>query len=856
MYHHTAAHLLALAAMTLTGTAVADVSQTPGQGGGAYHYTYHKQIQPLALDGSRIAIRAASADVVATAVIEAKVPATKIEAHGISGWWLISGFAGGAMDPGAAEEAVGALAGAAGVDFAAPVFVDEYGGPMFPTQSLLVGFIPDLAEHQRDGLVSDAAPSKLEIRDWMPDVDVYTPATRNGFEVLAASNALAASDKTLFAEPDMIFSGRHGAIPNDPMFNQLWGLHNTGQSGGLSGFDMNIPEAWDVHAGSSAIINVVIDSGVDLTHPDLNLAAGADFTGAGGNGAPMNACDNHGTWVAGCIAGRRNNSAGIVGAAPGCRVAPARTFVSSLACDGSWNSQASWTVNTLNWAQSIGARVTNNSNGYGFTSASIDTAYSSTRSAGIVHFASAGNDGSSTLAYPARYAPVMAVGAADRFGNRASFSQTGQNLDVMGPGVSITTTDRQGAAGVAGDFAIVDGTSFASPYASSVACLLLSRDPAMSAQTAEAFVIGFCRDMGAAGYDQQTGHGLVNAQASLNFIVPPGDGCSSAVEVPFGTYNKTLVGAGNPTSVGGVCGSAGGNPDVWYRYVAPLAGTIIVHTCGTHDAQGTDTVLSLHSSCTASAVACSDDAIGPCGSLDTGTQRDSYLERSMAAGEAILVRVSKFGASAVGPFRLTIGFVAANDSCSNATNVSAGGTYFGHLRYTSNDQALTAACGASGSNPDAWYAFTAPATCPGQLTVSTCGTHDASGRDTGMDTVLSLHTACGTEPIACNDDTTACGPIDAGAFRDSMLTRSVGAGQTILIRVSKFSTATPGAFQLNVSWSGAADFNRSGTVTVQDIFDFLAAYFNNSASADINASGTVTVQDIFDFLGAYFSNCA
>jgi len=53
-----------------------------------------------------------------------------------------------------------------------------------------------------------------------------------------------------------------------------------------------------------------------------------------------------------------------------------------------------------------------------------------------------------------------------------------------------------------------------------------------------------------------------------------------------------------------------------------------------------------------------------------------------------------------------------------------------------------------------------------------------------------------------------------------------------------------------------ADFNGAGGVTVQDIFDFLAAYFSGNLSADFNASGTVTVQDIFDFLGAYFAGCA
>ena len=65
-----------------------------------------------------------------------------------------------------------------------------------------------------------------------------------------------------------------------------------------------------------------------------------------------------------------------------------------------------------------------------------------------------------------------------------------------------------------------------------------------------------------------------------------------------------------------------------------------------------------------------------------------------------------------------------------------------------------------------------------------------------------------------------------------------------------------GAFEHGSAAACAADFNQSGTVSVQDIFDFLAAYFSNSPAADVNASGTVSVQDIFDFLAAYFVGCA
>ena len=88
----------------------------------------------------------------------------------------------------------------------------------------------------------------------------------------------------------------------------------------------------------------------------------------------------------------------------------------SINSSGNWNSQASWTVDALTWAASIGARVTNNSNGYGFTSSAIEAAYATTRNSGMVHFASAMNNASPTLGYPSSLPTVNAVAARLRAG--------------------------------------------------------------------------------------------------------------------------------------------------------------------------------------------------------------------------------------------------------------------------------------------------------------------------------------------------------------------------------------------------------------------------------------------------------
>ena len=111
--------------------------------------------------------------------------------------------------------------------------------------------------------------------------------------MLADANALVALPEVRFAEPDMIFTGRGEILPNDPGFSNCWGLHNTGQSGGTPDMDLDGPEAWEVTTGDASTIVLVIDTGVQQNHPDLNQIPGTDTTSDGpGNGGPISACES------------------------------------------------------------------------------------------------------------------------------------------------------------------------------------------------------------------------------------------------------------------------------------------------------------------------------------------------------------------------------------------------------------------------------------------------------------------------------------------------------------------------------------------------------------------------------------
>jgi subtilisin family serine protease len=431
-----------------------------------------------------------------------------------------------------APDALAALVRAAGLAmgddaFVSPVFVGEGGGPVIPTRDVLVRFAPGVAPAaQRDAL--EASGMELLNETWagMPGAYRLRSDARDGIEVVEQTMALAERAPMEFAEPDMLFTGSSGLVPSDFYFEDQWGMRNTGAFGGTPGVDINATLAWDITLGSPSVRVLVIDTGVDFEHQDLNVAGGQDFTndpGANG-GRPVNSFDDHGTPVAGCVAALLNDS-GVVGVAPNVSIYSARPFISTNA-NGSWTAQSSWTVDALAWAESLGVRVTNNSNRYAsVASGAITSMYQHTRDNGMVHFASGGNEFATQLTYPARLESVNGVAAVQNDGTRAGFSNQSNAIAFSGPGVEIITTDGSGNSGyIPGDWVVIDGTSFASPHAAGVAALMLSTRPNLTPDEVTWIMQSTALDLEAPGFDSETGWGMVRAYPAVIADVPsPGD---------------------------------------------------------------------------------------------------------------------------------------------------------------------------------------------------------------------------------------------------------------------------------------------------------------------------------------------
>ncbi len=518
MRQNTTSHLVALAAVITTALTVRTAQ--------AADYVIHdfKTPRKLTLDPSRVAVRGATPQLgeVAAAVAALGLDPASLAPSEFPGWSYVGLPAGASR--GMLEEVVDRLAGESAVSFVSPVFVGLDGGPVIVTPEILVQF--DRTTPRVDALAKVSGLGRVLDEDWAGMQGAYRVASplRDGPGVLEAANALAVSGGTIFAEPDMMFTGHGTLIPNDPGWGNLWGLHNTAQFGGIADMDMDAPEAWDTTLGSASIRVLIIDTGVDQAHADIRQIPGGDMSGETTDGAPFNSCDNHGTPVAGCVSAIANNALGTCGSAPGVTSVSARTFRSVVGspCSGNWTTNSSWTVNALALGESLGVRVTNNSNFYGFTSSAIATKYATTRAAGMVHFACTGNDNASAVAYPSSLPDVLAIGSVSPSGTRSSFSNYGTGIFGSAAGQSVYTTDRTGAAGyVASDYGFFQGTSFATPYAAGIGALVLSKNPGLSAADVESALSSGAVNLGPAGYDTEFGHGFLNARNALDLVPAP-----------------------------------------------------------------------------------------------------------------------------------------------------------------------------------------------------------------------------------------------------------------------------------------------------------------------------------------------
>lgn len=270
---------------------------------------------------------------------------------------------------------------------------------------------------------------------------------------------------------------------------------------------LGIKEAWKQNQGEGVKV-LVADTGVDMDHPDLEIADAVDFTGS--SIGPRDRLD-HGTWCCGFIAAKAN-AFGVRGIAPHCKLYSAKV----LGDDGSGTERS--IASGIQYAMRIGADFVSMSlGGYSMSNWMRGVIREYVSGKGRFIFAAAGNDGHpNTVNYPAKWPETIAVAAVDKNGRRARFSSMGEEVDIASPGVNMISTV------TGGRYAKMSGTSMATPCACGVG--ILSRSEHLKQQKgAELETYGQMRqllkdtalDVGPDGYDSQYGFGLIQPGAML-----------------------------------------------------------------------------------------------------------------------------------------------------------------------------------------------------------------------------------------------------------------------------------------------------------------------------------------------------
>jgi len=376
---------------------------------------------------------------------------------------------------------------------------------------------------------------------------------RRGSDLASALKALLKDDAVKYAEPNYILFAAY--VPNDPFFassstwgqsyKDLWGLHRVGAQA-----------AWDASKGDGVVV-AVIDSGCDLSHPDIADNLWTNSGEIAGNGqdddnngyvddvhgwdfvnqdADPSDDKGHGTHCAGTIAAVGDNSEGVVGLA----------FKAKIMVLKGLSASGGGTVGDLSealyYAADNGARVVNCSWGGPGDSQTLHDAVIYAHDKGCVVVAAAGNDNDNADGYiPAKWSQTITVAATDPYDNRATFSNWGTCIDVAAPGVDILSLRASGTGyGLDvpgyGNYCRAQGTSMAAPHVSALAALILAAHPNYTPEQVRNVIRSSAYDLGDAGFDVYFGYGRIDAAAAL------GVSDSGVAEITQPASNETVGG--------------------------------------------------------------------------------------------------------------------------------------------------------------------------------------------------------------------------------------------------------------------------------------------------------------------------
>lgn len=395
------------------------------------------------------------------------------------------------------------------------------------------------------------AANQLILKEVLPSSEIELLQIPKGLTVAQAVEKLKKDPRAEFVQPNF----KYYPTETDTYYHLLWGLNNTGQSinyvPGTDDVDIDGLEAWAISADDAPrVIVAVIDTGVDISHPDLlgqiwvnqdeipNNRKDYDRNGyiddvngwnfySDTNKLLISAKeDGHGTHVAGTIAARIGNGIGVAGVAERVQIMPLK-FI------GPQYGDTADAIRAIEYAKANGAVIANNSWGGGGEDLLL---YKAINTFGYPFIVAAGNDGlnnDQTPSYPSSYScsNIIAVAAVDNTGALASWSNYGATqVDVAAPGVDIASCYPGNT------YYYMGGTSMAAPHVSGIAALILGNHPGLTAEQVKGAIMNSVQKMGSLDGKVASG-GLVNAYDALKLAIgadtppppPPADTTAPAM---------------------------------------------------------------------------------------------------------------------------------------------------------------------------------------------------------------------------------------------------------------------------------------------------------------------------------------
>ena len=276
---------------------------------------------------------------------------------------------------------------------------------------------------------------------------------------------------------------------------------------------MQMGPLWARGLTGEGVIVAVIDTGLS-DHEDLDPARMLPGLNVVNEARGADDIDNHGSFVSGVIAAQANNTVGVAGVAHRADILPYMVFREGLVDDKiGILATAADIAKAIRLATDSGADVINLSLSSPSPSDAVRTAVDYAVGKGVIVVAAAGNDGNEAMGYPAGYAGVIGVGALDKDGSRASYSNYNTSVFVSAPGTAMYSVVVRTIYGMSTttSYGALSGTSFAAPCVSALAALAKEDDPAINAHQFENLLRLTADDRGDEGWDPYYGYGSINA---------------------------------------------------------------------------------------------------------------------------------------------------------------------------------------------------------------------------------------------------------------------------------------------------------------------------------------------------------